>query len=164
MAVGTRTLERPPIRPAVQGEAETLTDIAIRSKAHWGYSADFMAACRHELVVSPSEIVDPDRIYLVCEADSSVVGYVALARIDGSTWEVDALFVEPAHIGQGHGRRLMDQAMAAAKTRDASKVLIQSDPYAADFYAAFGCTRVGEKESGSIPGRFLPMFELRFQP
>ncbi|MEL6449401.1 MAG: GNAT family N-acetyltransferase [Pseudomonadota bacterium] len=161
--MGTRDAETLPVRPAAEAEAELLSGIAIRSKAHWGYSAEFMAACRHELVVSASEIADPDRIYLVCETKESVIGYVALVRIDPGVWEVDALFVEPAHIGQGYGRKLMERAIAAVKTRSACKVLIQSDPYAADFYAAFGCTRVGEKESGSIPGRFLPMFEIRFQ-
>lgn len=148
------------VRPAVNAEAELLTEIAVRSKAHWGYSAEFMAACRHELVVSASEIASADRIYIVCDAGSLVIGFVAMARVDCSVWEVDALFVTPEHIGQGHGRRLMEHALVAVKQREATKVLIQSDPYAADFYASLGCARIGDKESGSIPGRFLPLFEI----
>ena len=138
-----------------------LTDIAIRSKAHWGYSADFMAACRDELVVSASDITDLDRIYLVCESGNSVVGYVAFVRIDRSVWEVDALFVDPAHIGKGHGRKLMEHALAAVRKRRASRILIQSDPHAAAFYQSLGCISTGERESGSIPGRYLPMFEIQ---
>ena len=120
-----------------------------------------MAACRDELVVSASEIADRNRIYLVCETDYSVAGYVAFARIDQSIWEVDALFVDPAHIRQGYGRKLMEHALAAAKKRRASRILIQSDPHAAAFYQSLGCISTGERESGSIPGRYLPTFEIR---
>ncbi|MEE8545291.1 MAG: hypothetical protein V3T29_05715 [Alphaproteobacteria bacterium] len=43
------------IRPARPGEAAALTDLALRSKAHWGYDAAFMAACRAELTVTPAQ-------------------------------------------------------------------------------------------------------------
>jgi hypothetical protein len=40
------------IRAAHGGELEALSALAMRSKAHWGYSAAFMQACRDELTVS----------------------------------------------------------------------------------------------------------------
>ncbi len=34
------------IRPAQPEEAALLSDLALRSKAHWWYDADFLASCR----------------------------------------------------------------------------------------------------------------------
>jgi hypothetical protein len=37
---------------------------------------------------------------------------------------------------------------------------IQGDPNAARFYERVGARRIGERESASVPGRMLPLFEL----
>ena len=37
-------------------EADRLSDLAFRSKAHWGYSPEFMEACREELRVAVAAI------------------------------------------------------------------------------------------------------------
>lgn len=44
------------IRLARVTEAEILSDLALRSKAHWGYDAEFIEACRDELTVDASEV------------------------------------------------------------------------------------------------------------
>jgi hypothetical protein len=44
------------IRSARATEADILTDLALRSKAHWGYDADFLEACRDELTVAAHEV------------------------------------------------------------------------------------------------------------
>jgi hypothetical protein len=40
-------------------------------------------------------------------------------------------------------------------------ITVQSDPNAAGFYSHCGGVAVGERESGSVAGRMLPLFELR---
>jgi len=40
------------VRGANVWERHELSRLAFRSKAHWGYSPEFMAACRDELGVS----------------------------------------------------------------------------------------------------------------
>lgn len=42
------------IRPARDTELDALTALVLRSKAHWGYSDEFMRACAAELTVSPA--------------------------------------------------------------------------------------------------------------
>jgi hypothetical protein len=37
------------IRAAVTGEGSELTELAVRSKAHWGYSSGFLTRARPEL-------------------------------------------------------------------------------------------------------------------
>ena len=46
----------PAIRRARPEEAGVLSALALRSKAHWGYDADFLAACRDDLTLIPEEI------------------------------------------------------------------------------------------------------------
>ena len=44
------------IRRAENIECDHLTDLAFRSKAYWGYSSEFMQACREELAVTPDKM------------------------------------------------------------------------------------------------------------
>ncbi len=148
------------IRPARPAEADHLTGLAMRSKAHWGYSEDFIVACREELAVSAADIADLACACYVCEVGGSIAGYFMVAPVSGDVWELEALFVEPVYIGQGIGRRLLYRARTEAAGRGAGRMLIQGDPHAEAFYRAAGAVRVGERASESIPGRLLPLFEI----
>lgn len=43
------------IRPGRPAEAAALSDLAMRSKSHWGYNAESLEACRADLTVSPED-------------------------------------------------------------------------------------------------------------
>jgi GNAT superfamily N-acetyltransferase len=89
-----------------------------------------------------------------------IVGFYALVRQSRTEYELDALFVEPAFIGKGFGRLLVEHAKSVASTMGGTKLIIQGDPNAERFYLAMGGVLTGRKESGSIPGRFLPTFSV----
>jgi len=146
------------IRRARTSEADTLSALAFRSKAHWGYSAEFMAACRAELTVQAGDI-GAGRV-VVAESDGALLGFYCLAEPREGRAELDALFVEPAAIGRGVGRALLNEAVAQARARGARIVEIQADPNAEAFYVHAGARRVGVRESGSLPGRLLPVLEM----
>jgi len=148
------------IRPANFQECELLGDLAYRSKAYWGYSAEFMEACRAELSVSERDIANSRRSYVLVESDRKILGYYALERLSAVECELEALFVEPEHIGQGIGRQLIEHAKSHAREMGAESILIQGDPNAAHFYLAAGGVRIGERESDSIPGRYLPEYRI----
>ena len=148
------------IRSAREEERFVLGDLAFRSKAFWGYSPEFMEACSDELSLSHEAITNPDRRYLVAELEGEIVGYYALERLSAKGYELEALFVEPHRIGQGVGRKLIEHAKGFARREGAQFLLIQSDPNAVDFYLAAGGVRVGERESDSIPGRYLPEIRI----
>ncbi len=151
------------LRAGRPSEAPYLTELAIRSKAVWGYSEAFMHACRQELTVNEEDLLRDDFHVVVAQVNSSIAGYYALSPLSESAFELDALFVEPEHIGKGVGRRLMDDAKKEAKSRGASVLTIQGDPHAEPFYLACGGKQVGSRESGSVPGRFLPLFEVELR-
>lgn len=143
------------IRPARPDEAEALTELAIRSKGHWGYDAAFLAACRAELTFSPDDLIDAPTF--VADGPDGPAGFYRLLVRDDGQAELDDLFVDPACIGHGVGKRLWQHAVAQAAALGCTEMTIQSDPFAEGFYRAMGAERVGELESGSVPGRMLPL-------
>ncbi|MDJ0727362.1 MAG: GNAT family N-acetyltransferase [Prochloraceae cyanobacterium] len=144
------------IRKANQNEAKILSNLAIHSKAYWGYDRNFMNACLAELIYSLDDI--QNKHFFVAEIDSSIVGFYALDRLSNTEMELDALFVAPAYIGKGYGRILINHAKNKAIALGASKIVIQGDPNAKNFYISAGGIITGERESLSIPGRYLPIF------
>lgn len=150
--------ERPVVRAALPADADVLTALAVRSKAHWGYPDEFMEACRAELTYD-SGYLAAHEVYVV-EVGDHVAGFCSLERLDDERVELGGLFVEPEFIGTGLGRALMRRALVAARDAGAHTMVIHGDPHAAAFYEASGAAQVGKVASCSIPGRFLPLYEI----
>ena len=151
------------IRRASTSEAGFLSELAMRSKAYWGYSPEFMESCLAELTIPDGQINSDDYDYHVAVEDEVVAGFYALGKLSATEYELEALFVEPDRIGKGIGRMLMRHALAELEQKNATSLLIQGDPNAEAFYLAAGARLIGNKESGSIPGRFLPLFQIEFE-
>jgi len=149
------------LRPARTDEAVRLSELALRSKGYWGYSQEFLDACREELGYSSQDI--RDGTFIAAEIDGEIIGFYALELRSPIQIELEALFVEPAFIGRGYGRGLMDHAKATAARMGAETMVIQGDPNAEAFYRAAGARCVGSKESASIPGRMLPLLEIELR-
>ncbi len=149
------------IRNAVTHEAALLSGLAMRSKAHWGYSNQFMQACRAELTVLPHNVESKIFQYVVGELDGKVAGFYAIKRISPAVVELEAMFVEPKHISHGIGRALINHAKQRAAAWGGLVLTIQSDPHAETFYRAAGGVLTGTQESGSISGRYLSTFEIQ---
>lgn len=152
------------IRPAKIQESNLLNKLAFRSKSYWGYSYEFMEACRTELFLSESDISNSNFHCFVAEFNGKIVGYYALEPFSVDEFELEALFVEPRYIGQGIGRMLIEHAKSYARRSGVKSIIIQGDPNATQFYLAAGGIHIGERESGSIPGRYLPIFRILLQP
>jgi GNAT superfamily N-acetyltransferase len=148
------------IRRAHAGEARVLSELALRSKAHWGYSSEFLEAVRAELSYSEKQLQSERMRFFVLESTGRAVGFYALAHQGDTEIELDALFVEPEHIGKGFGRLLIEHAKSVAAALGATRLIIQGDPNAERFYRAAGGVLTGTRPSGSIPGRFLPTFAI----
>lgn len=141
-------------RRACAEEAGTLSALAFRSKAHWGYDRDFLEACRGELTLGP-EFIDTAQVHLL-EADGSVIGFYSLVNWK-SEIELRHFFVDPLFIGQGGGCLLWEEAVARARALGGTRLLIESDPHAEGFYLKLGAERIGELPSQTRPGRMLPL-------
>lgn len=159
MAARIRTGDDGPmrIRAGEAAEAAALTELALRSKGHWEYDAEFLAACREELTVRPADVAA--RRTAVAEEDGRILGFTTL---DGEPprGALGMMFVEPDAIGRGVGRRLFAHTMDEARRLGFTRLTIDADPNAEPFYRAMGAVRIGATPSGSIPGRELPLLEV----
>src|SRR5215211_5642303 len=151
----------PAIRRARPAEAGVLSALALRSKAHWGYDADFLAACQDDLILTGDEIAT-STVYVI-DGETSPLGFYRLLLQDDGVAVLDALFVEPAAMGQGVGSRLWRHAVATAAKLGCSELVLQSDPQAEGFYLTMGAQRAGASESTVIPGRMLPLMRFRLR-
>jgi GNAT superfamily N-acetyltransferase len=147
------------IRPGRADDAGPVSAMALRSKGHWGYSEEFLEACRDELTYSEADCLSGD--LHVAESGSALAGFFLLSGTapDGA---IEAIFVDPPWIGRGLGGLLITRALDLARSRGITRVSVDSDPGAEPFYLHHGARRVGEVASGSIPGRVLPqlVFEI----
>jgi GNAT superfamily N-acetyltransferase len=143
------------IRPARPDEAPALAALAVRSKAHWPYSADFVARFARTMGLTP-EVVAANDVH-VGERDGEVCGFYTLLH-RGPLAVLDDLWLEPAEIGRGSGRLLFEHAAARAAARGATVLEWEAEPHAAGFYERMGATTVGWADSPL--GRSLPLMRL----
>jgi len=135
-----------------------LTELTVRSKAHWGYDDSFMERSRPDLEFHASKFLPDFHVYIL-EADGEPLGYCSLIPVDSNTVELHDLFIEPPHIGKGHGKKLWDYAVNLARSLGFSRLVLTADPNAEPFYAHQGAVRIGEKTSPVGSDRKLPVME-----
>ena len=147
------------IRRATADDADALSDLAHRAKAHWGYPATWMREWDAQLTIIPGYLEMHD--VWVSEEDGVIVGMCALEdRKD--RWNLEHVWVDPARHGRGVGRALVLHALDEARRRHEGVVELLSDPYATGFYERLGARRTGEVPA-PMPGaknRTLPRYEF----
>lgn len=145
------------IRRAQPEEHEEISALALRSKGYWGYSAEFLEACRAELTFDATTC--GSGLMWVVAQDDTVLGF-SLLRGELNDGELSALFVDPSAIGTGCGRMLLEHTLHAARAAGFTHLELDADPGAEPFYLRFGARRIGTSPSGSIPGRELPRLAI----
>lgn len=147
-------------RTAKLSEAEELSELAMVSKAHWGYSSEFMEACKSELSYTREQLANKESIYTVAVKNESIIGFYKLENIHQKTILLEALFINPSMIGMGVGRQLYEHAKQTCITNRAMFIEVQSDPNAEGFYKSVGMSVTGKQQSGSIEGRYLHILKM----
>jgi len=132
------------IKPASVGDAQTLTQIALDAKRHWGYPEHWIKHWESDLTIS-AEFITNNHVY-VAEDEGEIRGFYALCVVD-ETAELEHLWVRPSHIGTGIGKELFLDAMERAAKLSVSEVELSADPNAAGFYQRMGAQKIGEVDS-----------------
>jgi N-acetylglutamate synthase-like GNAT family acetyltransferase len=147
------------IRLARANDADALSDLAHRAKAHWGYPAAWMREWDAQLTIIPGYLELHD--VWVGEHEGQIVGMCALEdRRD--RWHLEHVWVEPSVHGRGFGRALVTHALEEARARHGGVVELLADPYATGFYERLGAQRAGAV-AAPMPGerdRTLPKYEF----
>ncbi|HXM97555.1 MAG TPA: GNAT family N-acetyltransferase [Candidatus Dormibacteraeota bacterium] len=155
-SIATSKHIRTRIRQAREDEANLLTALTLRSKAHWGYDGAFMADAVEDLTFRVAKF-QPDFHVYVIEEQQKIIGFCSLVPIDVKTVELFDLFVEPEFIGKGYGKQLWDHAVTIARRHHFKLLVLTADPFAEVFYLRQGAARTGEKASNIRPDRMLPL-------
>ncbi len=145
------------LRPPKVEQIPSLNHLILKSKAVWGYDRQFIDLCRKELALSPY-LLNRNSV-MVADLDGVAIAVVEVS-IEDTLANLEKLFVDPSALRSGAGRALLEWAKAASLALGASKLVIESDPGAENFYRKTGAIRVGAVPSGSIAGRVLPKLEL----
>src|SRR6185295_4784670 len=146
------------IRKASTDNSETLTQIALDAKRHWGYPEHWIKHWESDLTVSP-DFIDKHHVY-VAEDEGEIRGFYALC-LNGDKAELEHMWVRPTYIGTGIGKELFLDAMERASKMNVSEVELSADPNAAGFYERLGAKKIGDVES-EIEGqaRTLPRMKI----
>ena len=89
--------------------------MALRSKGHWGYTADFLESCRAELTYDVTDCGSGQM--WVAETGAVDVGF-GLIQGEPPSGELAALFVDPSAIGTGCGKLLLRHVCARPPRAD----------------------------------------------
>ncbi|WP_327169419.1 GNAT family N-acetyltransferase [Streptomyces subrutilus] len=137
------------LRAARGDEARSLTALVLRSKAHWGYDAAFLAACAEELRLRAVDMT-VRRVVVAEDEEGAALGLASLEG-DGHRAALGLLFVEPAAIGRGVGRLLYRDVLRRAAGLGVRRLVIDADPHAAGFYRAMGAVPVPRPAPAPLP-------------
>ena len=147
------------IRRARGDEAETLTRVAHAAKRYWGYPEVYIQLWKDDLTVTP-DFVERQAVFCAVQ-DAKILGFYALSG-EGTTYELEHLWVEPEYIGTGIGAQLLAHAARTIRAAGGTTLRIASDPHAEGFYRRMGARRAGEVAS-KPEGRTLPLLVLELR-
>jgi len=152
------------IRHARLDEAPALGALCVRSKAHWGYDARFMALAHRSLQIDPAAIA-AERVLVAIDLTDRALGVADCCALpEPGAFDLVHLFVDPQGLRKGVGRALFAAACAWCRDQGGTKLVILSDPNAAAFYQRLGARLIGEAPSDAVPDRNLPVLEFRLGP
>ena len=145
------------IRNAKPGEAAKLTALARKAKSHWPYQDELLSRMLDALEISSTSV--RRGIFIVAEEQQRLIGVAGVEHTEHG-WELEHLWIDPAEMGKGLGRRLLSEILDQCLTRGLSELTFTSDPHAEGFYERMGANKTGVRASTVIPGRELTVFSI----
>ena len=144
-------------RDAVVNQADLLSDLAIKSKGHWGYPQTQLEIWRKDLRVEKSYI--QENLVQTVSLNGELAGFFAIKHEDEG-YVLDHLWLLPDMVGRGLGRLSFQRIEKLCMDAGIIEFTIVADPNAEGFYLAQGAVKIGEVES--VPqGRMLPKLRYR---
>lgn len=142
------------IRPSTPADGERAVDIW---RAAVDATHDFLTpGDRAAIETEVRGFLPAAPLWLAVDADDRAVGFMLL---DGNSME--ALFIDPAHRGQGIGRALVTHALESVSILTTE--VNEQNEQAVGFYARLGFEPTGRSEQDG-QGRPYPLIHLRFTP
>jgi GNAT superfamily N-acetyltransferase len=112
-------------------------------------------AAHPDAIELPQSYIDNGWVRVADDEEGTPIGFSVVIPGPDRSYELDGLFVEPAHMGGGVGRALVDDAAAQASRDGASRLEVTAGP-AQGFYERVGFSLIGTTQT-----RFGPAVRLR---
>ena len=141
------------IRKALPNEAETLTQISVRSESYWQNDEAYMRQFEVLYKVT-ADFIRENPVFVLEDCDE-LLGFYAIVPKESS---LEYLFIEPKYIGKGYGKQLWRHAVKTGKALKMKRFQIVTSPQAKGFYEKLGAKFTGETESLVRKGRIIPQF------
>ena len=148
------------IRQAQSNDSTVLSDIAIRSKASWGYPPQWIHIWKNELIVTAQMLTE--NITFVAESNNTILGFSYIEQLPVDEISPARLFIDPPHKDKGLGKILWQTLLDEIKILNAAPFIIDTDPNAETFYLKMGGVKIGDKLSSVIEDRTLPIIRFSF--
>jgi ribosomal protein S18 acetylase RimI-like enzyme len=147
------------IHPADPKEADTLTQIALAAKRHWGYPEHWMELWTPQLTFTV-DYFEKNESWVAVDDEGPIAFYTLLDH-HGAAW-IENLWVLPEFMGLGIGKQLFRHALAIARERGYKILQLEADPNAMGFYEKMGMHIIGKRNS-EVDGqpRVLPIMEMK---
>ena len=140
------------MRPAERVDRERLRELTFESKAHWGYDRDFVRRWAGGLTF------ESECERWVAELNDEIVAWAALVSPTDGVAVLDDLWVDPACMGRGLGRRLFGLAADRARELGAERLEWGAEPNAVGFYEKLGGRKL--RDHVTEWGRLAPWMGL----
>lgn len=146
------------IRQVDPKEADTLIQIALSAKRHWGYPERWMEIWAPLLTFTPVYF-EENESWVAVDGEKPIAFYT-LQNKNGISW-LENLWVLPEYIGRGVGKEMFLHAVTRARRRGFKILQLEADPNAMGFYEKMGMKKIGARYS-EVDGspRILPIMEM----
>ncbi len=142
------------IRDARSGEAAVLEGLQRRSSDIWPeYRAQL--AAHPDAIALPQTFIDNGWVRVAVDDRDKPIGFAVVIPTEAAIHDLDGLFVEPAHLLQGVGRALVEDAATRAADSAGVGLEVIAGP-ARSFYERLGFAVLSDAET-----RFGPAVRMR---
>jgi len=132
------------IRDAALSERSRLRELHEKSSSVWSEDRVMLAA-HPEVLGVPSEAIQEGRVR-VAETERKIIGFSVLG-FSGCESELDGLFVDPAFMRQGVGRRLLADAVQIAADAGIQTMRVVTRAELKPFYEGAGFISAGSTQT-----------------
>lgn len=140
-------------RPA---DCESLSELAIRSKRHWGYSKEAMELWNVNLTITEDFINSHTVIKATLEND--IVGFFALEEIQPTT-RIAHYWIDTPYMRKGYGSAMFKYLKEFLKSQNVNKATVVLDPNGLAFFEKKGA-KVLNKIEHKVKNKFLLIVEI----
>ncbi len=142
--------------PATVKDIDELSEVAIRSKRHWGYSKEAMELWNQNLTITEDFLKSHTVIKATLEDE--IVGFFALEEIHPTT-RIAQYWIDTPYMRKGYGTVMYNYLKDYLKMRNVEKVTLVLDPNGMAFFEKKGA-KILEKIEHKVRNKFLYIVEV----